>query len=130
MKGIKSFAIGMLAFAFYSTPLHADITTVAVTSATISRSTGAITVSGTIVCTKGTVFRVFDNISQSPGGKGALTSGTASGNCSGGADTWIAPQATQFGSITPGDATVAILAFDSGGGSLLRAFHQPVTLMP
>ena len=82
------------------------------------------------MCTKGTAFFIGSNIVQPSGGKNSLTSGIASGTCSGGTDTWIAPQATQFGSIQPGNADVGIFATDSGGGTVLQIFHQPVTLVP
>jgi len=64
MKRIISFAIGMLAFAFYSTASQAEVTSLTVTSATISKSTGLLTVSGTIQCTAGDAVQIIDILNQ------------------------------------------------------------------
>jgi hypothetical protein len=75
MKRIIVLAFGMLAFALYSTASQAAITSFNVTSATISKSTGSITVTGTIVCTAGATFQTEDDIVQVSGGKSGLTAG-------------------------------------------------------
>ena len=94
MKRILFAAIAMLAFAFYSTASQAAITSFTVDSATLSKSTGAITVTGTIVCTAGDVFFASAEILQVSGRQSGLTSGSAAfGTCSGGVDTWVASQA-------------------------------------
>lgn len=67
MKRIMLIAIGMLAFAFYSTASQAATTSLTLTSITLSKSTGAITVTGTIVCTAGDNFAVFTNQIQANG---------------------------------------------------------------
>ncbi len=132
MKRILLIAIGMLTFAFYSTASQAAITSFDATSATLSKSTGAITLTGTIVCTAGDVFFVRTNILQVSGGKNGLTGGdTAPGTCSGGVDTWVAPQTLLFGSIKNGDAQVVIQAVDVNDATIVnQAFHQPVTPVP
>jgi len=52
-KTMKHFTMAMLVFAFYSTASQAAVTSFTVTSATLSKSTGTIAVTGTIVCTAG-----------------------------------------------------------------------------
>lgn len=86
MKRIISSAIGMLALACWSTSSLAAISSFVVTGATVSKSTGAITVSGTIVCTAGDGFFVLDNLIQIKGPHVAITTGSTLGTCSGGTD--------------------------------------------
>src|SRR6185437_5770707 len=86
MKRIILSAIAILAFACYSTTSQATVTSFGVTSATISKSTGAIAVTGTIVCTAGEPFLVFTNIVQVLGGKNGLSGGIAPGLCTGSTD--------------------------------------------
>jgi hypothetical protein len=131
MKRIILLAIGMVAFACYSTASQAAISSLTVTKATISNSSGAIAVSGTIVCTAGASFQVVADILQVSGGKNGITSGfSILGTCSGGSDTWTAPQALVFGSIKTGIAEVLILAGDTAGGTLDQVFKPPVTPVP
>jgi hypothetical protein len=103
-----------------------------VTGATLSKSTGAITVTGTIVCTAGDVFSVGVNIVQSNGGHSGLTGGaTVNDHCSGGVDTWVAPQRLDFGSIKNGAAQVIATAFDITSTTTENlTVHQPVTPVP
>jgi hypothetical protein len=75
MKRIMLAVIAMLAFTFYSTASQAAITSLTVTGATISQSTGAITVTGTIVCTAGDVFAAGAFIIQVLGGHNGATLG-------------------------------------------------------
>jgi hypothetical protein len=78
MKRIVSLAIGMLAFAFCSTASQAAITSFNVTSVTISKSTGLVTVSGTIQCTAGDTGFVDDVLEQVVGRQGWLRRGLCS----------------------------------------------------
>ena len=90
---MKHFAMAILAFAFYSAASQAAVTSLTVTSATLSNSTGAITVTGTIVCTTGDLFVVETNIIQVSGGRSGFTTGLLIMDiCSGSVDTWVAPQ--------------------------------------
>jgi hypothetical protein len=131
MKRILLAAIAMLAFAFYSTASQAVVTSVTVTSVTLSQSTGAITVTGTIVCTAGDVFFAATDIIQVSGGHNGLTFGRAPATCTGGVDTWVAPQTLVFGSIKNGNADVIGEGFDVTDGSFTeQVFHQPVTPVP
>src|SRR5262249_1910113 len=96
------------------------------------QSTGAITVTGTIVCTTGDLFVIETNIIQVSGGRNGFTTGLPITNtCSGGVDTWVAPQTLRFGSIKNGDAQVVTEAIDLTDGSIVQeVFHQPVTPVP
>jgi hypothetical protein len=132
MKRILLAAIAMLAFAFYSTASQAVVSSFTVTSATLSKSTGAITVTGTIVCTAGDVFFAAADIIQVSGGQNGITSGSsAPATCSGGVDTWVATQTVAFGSIKNGNAQVLAEGIDATDGTfLVQVFHQPVTPVP
>jgi hypothetical protein len=132
MKRIMLTAIGMLVFAFYSMAAQAAITSLTVSDATLSKSTGAITVTGTIVCTAGDVFFVQANIVQVSGGHNGFTQGeTAGAFCSGGVDTWVAPQTLVFGSIKNGNAQVFVESIDVTDGTVeFQLFHQPVHPAP
>jgi hypothetical protein len=68
MKRILFAAIAMLALPFYSTASQALVTSLTVDNATLSKSTGAITVTGTIVCTAGDVSFGSAEILQVSGG--------------------------------------------------------------
>jgi len=129
---MKHFAMAMVAFAFYSTASQAAVSNLTVTSATLSKSTGAITVTGTIVCTTGDLFVIETNIIQVSGGRNGFTTGLPITNtCSGGVDTWLAPQTLRFGSIKNGNAQVVTEAIDLTDGSIVQeVFHQPVTPVP
>jgi hypothetical protein len=129
---MKRFAMAMLAFAFYSTASQAAVTSFTVTSATLSKSTGSITVTGTIVCTEGDLFRTVTNIVQVSGGHNGFTVGLSIENtCSDGVDTWVAPQTLAFGSIKNGNAQVVSEAIDITDGSIVQeVFHQTVTPVP
>jgi hypothetical protein len=132
MKRIMLIAIGMLAFAFHSMPTQAAVTSLTVTGATLSKSTGAIAVTGTIVCTAGDVFFVQANIVQVSGGHNGFTVGmTAAAFCSGGVDTWAAPQNLLFGSLKNGNAQVFVESIDATDGTVeFQLFHQPVHPAP
>jgi hypothetical protein len=127
-------AIGMLACAFYPTASQAAITSVTLTSITLSKSTGAITVTGTIVCTAGDNFTVFTNQIQTNGvNRGFANSGGSPPVriCSGSVDTWVTPETVLFGSIMVGNSQVFVEAFDFiDGTSDIQVFHQPVTPVP
>jgi hypothetical protein len=126
-------AIVMLAFAFYSTASQAVVTSITVTSANLSKSTGAITVTGTVVCTAGDVFSVFTQILQVSGGNNGVTLGfQPSALCSGSVDTWIVSNNTvQFGSIKNGNALVIVEGVDVNDGTFDQpVFHQPVNPAP
>ena len=132
MKRIMLIAIGVLAFAFYSTASRAAITSLTLTSITLSKSTGVITVTGTIVCTAGDVLMVATDQLQANG----VHNGFAFGNtpvttCSGGEDTWVAFETVQFGSIVNGNSQLFVEAFDvTDFTSDIQVFHQPVTPVP
>jgi hypothetical protein len=132
MKRILLAVIAMLAFAFYSTASQAVVTSLAVTSVTLSQSTGAIIVTGTIVCTAGDVFFVEADTIQVSGGHNGLAFGSpAPATCSGGVDTWVAPQTLVFGSIKNGNAQVVAEGIDVTDGTFIeQAFHQPVHPAP
>jgi hypothetical protein len=132
MKKIMLAVVAMLAFAFYSTASQADITSLTVTGATISQSTGTITVTGTIVCTAGDVFAAGVFIIQVLGGHNGATLGeSAPAFCSGSVDQWVAPNSAIFGSINNGDAQVIGQARDlTDSTATQQAFHQPVHPAP
>jgi hypothetical protein len=126
-------AIVMLAFAFYSTASQAVVTSITVTSANLSKSTGAITVTGTVVCTAGDLLLVTFEIVQASGGNNGLTHGNQSpAFCSGGVDTWVAlPNGDSFGSIKNGNALVLVQGIDVFDNTLVQpVFHQPVKPAP
>ena len=129
---MKHFAMAMVAFAFYSTTSQAAVTSLTVTSATLSKSTGAITVTGTIVCTASDVVFISSEILQVSGHQNGVTNGIVPAFlCSGGVDTWVAPQTLRFGSIKNGNAQVLVQALDPVDGSFVeQVFHQPVTPVP
>jgi hypothetical protein len=129
---MKHFAMAILAFAFYSAASQAAVTSLTVTSATLSNSTGAITVTGTIVCTTGDLFVVETNIIQVSGGRSGFTTGLLIMDiCSGSVDTWVAPQTVKFGSIKDDSAGVATEAIDITDGAIAeKASYQPVTSVP
>jgi len=114
MKRILLSAIAMLAFAFYSTSSQAAITSFTVTGITLSKSTGAITLTGTIVCTGGDIFSVTVEIIQANGGQNGMIDGhhTPFAICSGGVDTWVQPQILEFGSLKNGNALVLAIGSD------------------
>jgi hypothetical protein len=132
MKRIMLTAIVMLAFAFYSTASKAVVTSITVTNATLSKSTGAITVTGTIVCTAGDVFIAITEIFQVSGSNNGVTFGDQPpALCSGGVDTWAAPNAVQFGSIKNGHTLVIVEGEDGTDGTFAeQVFHQPVKAAP
>lgn len=101
MNRIIVLAVGMLALARYSTASQAAISSFTITGVTVSQSTGAITVTGTIVCTVGDGEIIFDIMAQALKGAGGLaeTSSIALGRCSGGTDPWTSPNTVVFGSI-------------------------------
>jgi hypothetical protein len=72
---MKRFAMAMMALAFYPTASQAGVTSFTVTSATLSKSTGAISVTGTIVCTEGDMFLIETNIIQVSGRRNGVTTG-------------------------------------------------------
>jgi len=130
---MKHFTMAMLVFAFYSTASQAAVTSFTVTSATLSKSTGTIAVTGTIVCTAGHLFSIITNIVQVSGGHNGETFGLPiiMDICSGGVDTWVAPQTLVFGSIKNGNAQVPTQAVDTSDGFVVQeVFHQPVTPIP
>jgi len=129
---MKLFAMAMLVFAFYSTASQAGVTSFTVTSATLSKSTGTIAVTGTIACTAGDLFSIVTNIVQVSGGHNGETIGLPiMGTCSGGVDTWVAPQTLRFGSIKNGNAQVVAEAMDLTDGFVVQeVFHQSVTPIP
>jgi len=133
MKRIITFAIGVLAFAFYCTASQAAITSLTVTSVTISKSTGLLTVSGTIQCTAGDAVQLLDLLNQVQGGKSGLAEGFTNGTCTGGIDSWSATQSFFLvGSFKTGNTVVYAEAFDNTDNSStdLTAFHQPITPVP
>jgi hypothetical protein len=132
MKRILFAAIAMLALPFYSTASQALVTSLTVDNATLSKSTGAITVTGTIVCTAGDVFSVGTDIQQVSGGKNGFTFGESSlDSCSGGVDTWAAPNELIFGSIKNGNAQVVVNAFDVIDNAFInQVFKLPVAPVP
>jgi hypothetical protein len=131
MKRIMSLAIGMLQFAFYSTASQAAITSLTVTSVTISKSTGLVTVSGAIQCTAGDTVFIDEILYQVLGGKAGSASGFPLATCTGGSQPWSTPQFTLFGSFTEGNADVIAAAFGSDGSSVpFTTFHGPITPVP
>ena len=131
MKRIILAAIAMLAFAFYSTSSQAAVTSFTVTGVTLSKSTGAITLTGTIVCTAGDMFSVFSNVVQTSGGRSGLTQGSLFDTCSGGVDTWVSHQMLEFGSLKNGNALVFASGIDpSDSTGAQQIFRQSVTAVP
>jgi hypothetical protein len=129
---MKRFAMAMVAFAFYSTASQAAVTNLTVTGATLSKSTGAITITGTIVCTTGDLFVVETNIIQRSGGRNGFTTGLLIMDiCSGSVDTWVAPQTVKFGSVQNDNAEVVTEAIDLTDGAIIeKASSQPATSVP
>lgn len=122
------FAGGMLAFPFYPTGAQAAVTSLDVTSATLSKSTGALAVNGTIVCTEGHVYLLLVGIFQVQGGHSGASSGQRIKICSGGVDQWELPQTPFFGSFKNGNAQVVPQAADLFDGDYaIRVLHQPIT---
>jgi hypothetical protein len=143
MKRIVLIAIGVLAFIFYSTAdaqvaSRTNLSQAAntsfnfnVTSATLSNSSGAITVTGTIVCPAGDVYEVVANIVQAGGNHRGLTGGITLNTCSGGVDTWVVPQGLNFGSISNGSSQIVAEAIDATDGNIAeQVVSQPVTPVP
>jgi hypothetical protein len=132
MKRIMLIAIGMLAFAFYPAASQAAITSLTVTSITLSKSTGTITVTGTIVCTAGDNFFVDTDQLQANGVHRGFAFGTAPTNvCSGGVDTWVALETVEFGSIVFGNSQIFVQAFDITDDTPdIQVFHRAVTAVP
>jgi hypothetical protein len=132
MKRIMLTAIVMLAFAFYPTASQAVISSLTVTSATLSKSTGAASVTGTIVCTAGDLFIPFTQILQVSGRNNGIVHGNQSpAFCSGGVDTWVALTVDIFGSIKNGNALVLGQALDITDFTFVQqVFHQPIKPAP
>jgi Family of unknown function (DUF6299) len=84
-----------------------------VDKATISTSTGAITVTGTIACTVGEAFSIYDSIVQVSGRKYAVTNGFFFGTCTGNTEPWTNGEPVLFGSIKTGNADVVVQIFES-----------------
>jgi hypothetical protein len=132
MKRIMSLAAGMLAFAFSSMASQAAITSVTVTSFTISKSSGALTVRGTIQCTAGHTVGLAQRLVQVLGGKfGFGGGGFATGICTGGIDPWSAQGEVFLGSFQVGNAIVPVFAIDlSDGTSVSPAVRVPLAPVP
>jgi hypothetical protein len=133
MKRIMSLAAGMLAFAFSSTASQAVVTSVTATSFTISKSSGALTVRGTIQCTAGHTVGLAQTLAQVLGGKfGFGAGGFVEDICTGGIDPWSAPGVVFAGSFQVGNAVVAVTGIDVTDGTSFgpTTFHVPVTTVP
>jgi filamentous hemagglutinin family protein len=136
MKRIVSFAIGMLAFAFYSTDSQAEITNFTVTGATISKITGLVTVNGTIQCTKGDTAGIADFLNQTLGGKSGIGQASITGVCSGDTQPWSLTQYTFIGSfqtsLQTGNAVIfaQALTFNDGFATDVVQAHQPIKPAP
>jgi hypothetical protein len=106
MDRIILLAIGMLAVACYSTSTQAAISSLIVTGATVSKSTGIATVSGTIVCTAGDTVAISALLFQAIGQHVGLAQGfTFVSPCSGRTDAWTTTNTlNSVGSFQPGPA--------------------------
>ena len=130
---VPALLTGMLGLAFLQ-PIAAQaaVTSLTGTSATLSKSTSALTVTGTIVCTAGDLYQVVVDVIQVSGGRSGIALGfTAPDTCSGGVDTWVTPARTEFGSLKNGNAQVipeALDFTDSTGDT--QVVHQPITPVP
>jgi hypothetical protein len=133
MKRIISFAIGVLAFAFYSTASQAEITSLTATSVTISKSTGLVTVNGTLQCTAGHIVEIVDLLNQTLGGKSGVAEGAVTGRCNGDIEPWSLVQNIMFfGSFQPGNAVAFVQGLDFTDQILtgLQQVHLPINPVP
>jgi filamentous hemagglutinin family protein len=136
MKRIISFAIGMLAFTFYSTASQAEIISFTVTGATISKITGLVTVNGNIQCTKGDTAGIADFLSQTLGGKAGIGQSSITGVCSGDTQPWSLTQYTFIGSfqtsLQTGNAVIfaQALTFNDGSITDVLQVHHPIKPAP
>lgn len=125
------FASGVLAFPFYPTAAQADVASVDLTGATLSQSSGALAVNGTIVCTAGENYMVSSSIFQAQGSHSGISAGNSTVRvCSGDVDTWEVPETPFFGSLKNGNALVLVQVTGTATGYTVRIFHQPVTPAP
>ena len=80
-------------------PAFAEVTSVTVDSATVSRSTGQVTVNGSVTCTPGDTVNIDVDIIQPTGPQQFVEGeGFTSVTCSGQAEAWTAVLTSSFGS--------------------------------
>jgi hypothetical protein len=131
MNRIILLAISMLAFACYSTSSQAAITSLIITGATVSKSTGTTTVSGTIVCTKDDQVSIFTVLYQVSRTRFSQDNGLATPTCSGGTDTWTASSNLTFGThIQPGGGVAVANGFDFVDGTAINPPGKKVEVRP
>jgi hypothetical protein len=130
MNRIILLAMGMLAFACIPTTSQATISSLIVTGATVSTSTGITTVSGTIVCTAGDLLVINETLFQAAGPHVGVAAGfTVDSPCSGGTDAWKITNSALVGGFKPGAAGDFLQAFDQDG-SMIGPLVPQVLIRP
>ncbi|MEQ1545800.1 hypothetical protein [Methyloglobulus sp.] len=105
--------ISAIALALICNPAFSEIKSLTIDSATVSKSTKEIVISGTVVCTPEHVFFIGGTLVQIKGPTYRVAGGSELLTCTGGSDPWTiqSPPSTEGAPIMPGNAQ--FLASDS-----------------
>ena len=107
-----------------------EITSLTIDSATVSKSTGEISVSGTVICTKDNSFFLGGTLYQIKGPNFSTGGGSIALTCTGDSpDSWTidSPPSSEGIPIAPGNAQFAGTAIDNDG---IEQFIRKVHVKP